>query len=217
MAEIEIQKKKPVWPWAILVILIILAILYFFVFDDNEVYDSDMNDAKTEQIDDGTVWKKDNQMDDAERTASWENDGLDYTGAGVSGYVAYIGVKSKMGVDHEYTNKALFYLMDAVREMAENLNIDISNEMEAVRQEAKYITQNWKATDHAESIKNAGTKIVDVLRSMQRKSYPDLAGEVEEVNMAVQAINPDVLTLEQKENILRFFNEAADVLQKMNQ
>ena len=35
MAEIEIEKKKPIWPWIILV-LVILALLYFLVFDEEE-------------------------------------------------------------------------------------------------------------------------------------------------------------------------------------
>jgi hypothetical protein len=36
MAEIKIEKKKPVWPW-ILAVLIISALVYFVYFSDNEV------------------------------------------------------------------------------------------------------------------------------------------------------------------------------------
>jgi hypothetical protein len=35
MAEIKIEKKKPVWPW-ILLVLILAAVIYFFVFRDKE-------------------------------------------------------------------------------------------------------------------------------------------------------------------------------------
>jgi hypothetical protein len=34
MAEIKIEKKKPVWPW-IVVLLLIAAIVYFIFFRDN--------------------------------------------------------------------------------------------------------------------------------------------------------------------------------------
>jgi len=43
MAEIKIEKKKPVWPW-ILLGLIILAVIFFVVFaneDDNEINTDD--------------------------------------------------------------------------------------------------------------------------------------------------------------------------------
>lgn len=36
MAEIKIEKKKPIWPW-IVVVLIIAALLYFVFLGDNEV------------------------------------------------------------------------------------------------------------------------------------------------------------------------------------
>ena len=43
MAEIKIEKKKPVWPW-ILIGLIILAVIFFVVFaseDDDEFNNDD--------------------------------------------------------------------------------------------------------------------------------------------------------------------------------
>ena len=46
MAEIKIRKKKPVWPWILLVIILaILAFLYFYGSmaenDDNEINETD--------------------------------------------------------------------------------------------------------------------------------------------------------------------------------
>lgn len=35
MAEIKIEKKKPIWPW-IIVVLIISALLYFLFLENNE-------------------------------------------------------------------------------------------------------------------------------------------------------------------------------------
>ncbi|WP_194139158.1 hypothetical protein [Flavobacterium hungaricum] len=34
MAEIKIEKKKPIWPW-IIVLLLIAAVVYFVYFRDN--------------------------------------------------------------------------------------------------------------------------------------------------------------------------------------
>ena len=46
MAEIKIRKKKPVWPWILVVIILaILAFLYFYgsmaEHDDNEIDETD--------------------------------------------------------------------------------------------------------------------------------------------------------------------------------
>ena len=36
MAEIKIEKRKPIWPW-IVVVLIIAALLYFVFLKDNDI------------------------------------------------------------------------------------------------------------------------------------------------------------------------------------
>jgi len=48
MAEIKIEKKKPVWPW-ILIGLIILAVIFFVVFaseDDDEFNNDDTDELR---------------------------------------------------------------------------------------------------------------------------------------------------------------------------
>ena len=49
MAEIRIEKKKPVWPW-ILIGLIILAVIFFVVFasDDDDEFNNDDTDELRE-------------------------------------------------------------------------------------------------------------------------------------------------------------------------
>lgn len=50
MAEIKIEKKKPIWPW-ILALLIIAAIVVFYFMGDTD-YDDDMTTDDVEEIDD---------------------------------------------------------------------------------------------------------------------------------------------------------------------
>lgn len=45
MAEIKIEKKKPIWPWIVL-LLIIAALIYFVYFRDNET--TNENNVETE-------------------------------------------------------------------------------------------------------------------------------------------------------------------------
>lgn len=50
MAEIKIRKKSPVWPWILLLIVIILGVGYYLYYIGDETTDTD--DSTLEQIDD---------------------------------------------------------------------------------------------------------------------------------------------------------------------
>lgn len=201
MAEIKIEKKKPIWPWIILV-LVILAILYFLVFANDD--DDDIEDVNTEQIEEETVWEE-------EADTSWEEE----TGA-VAGYLSYVADESRMGIDHEYTNNALIELMNAVQAKADDMNYDISADMEKVRQQALKIQQDPTALTHANTIKDAGMQLVNILQNMQEEAFPQLSSDVQEVKTAASNIDGSVQTFNQKDQVNKFFSEAADVLRKMS-
>lgn len=207
MAEIGIEKKKPIWPWIILV-LVILAILYFLFFADGDETD-DLEDTNTEQVEDTTsAWGT--EARDAGDTLTGNY------GQGVQAYISHVGDKSRMGIDHEYTNNALIQLRNAVESKAREENVDIEADMQEVRQTAEEITQDPQSTQHANKIKSAGENLTNALEKIQQEKYPDLSSDVEDVRNALQEIDPSVQTLEQKDNVNSFFDEAADLLQKMS-
>ncbi|MCY2688126.1 hypothetical protein [Salinimicrobium sp. TH3] len=209
MAEIKIEKKKPIWPWIILV-LVILAILYFLVFADD---DDDLDEVETEQVEE-TTWEE----EDAE-TTNWEDqtDTTDWdTSEGVEGYLAYISDQEKMGIDHQYTNNALIELINAVQAKADDMNYDISADMETVRQEAQAIKSDPMSLTHANTIKSAGTKLANVMEKMQKEEFPNLSSDVTEVKTAAQNIEGSTPTLDQKDQVKKFFDEAGDLLKKMS-
>ncbi|MDT0691613.1 hypothetical protein RM549_17610 [Salegentibacter sp. F188] len=205
MAEIKVEKKKPIWPW-IIAALVILAILYFLFMDGND--DEVTDDYNEEQVVD-TTYNETNTLEDNRDMPA------DTTG-GVAGYLSHIGDKSRMGIDHEYTNNALIYLMNAVQAKANDLNVNIDADMQQIRQEAEAITRDPMATNHADKIKSAGNSLTNVIENLQQDEYPDLSQDVQEVRTAVEDIDPSVLTLEQKDEVNTFFDEAGDVLNKMS-
>lgn len=210
MAEIEVEKKKPVWPW-ILLVIVILVIIYFLVFDNNEEVDP-VDEFETEEIDGSAALEEDSETD---YESELLNDTLAYTGAGVSGFVEYIGDESRMGVDHVYTSTALLYLIDAVRERSTESDWGMDAEVENLREKAQEITKNPEEMQHAGTIKSVGSEIVDLLEDIQEEEFPELEQEVEQARDAVEAIDPEIPTLEQKETVNTFFKEAADILQNI--
>lgn len=207
MAEIKIEKKKPIWPWIILA-LVILALLYFLVFADDD--NGEIDDVETEQVEEGAVWQ------DEEETTTWETETDTATGEGVQAYLTYISDNNRMGVDHEYTNNAIIQLMNAVQAKANELNVDINADIQAVRQDAQAIQRDPTATTHANKIKDAGTKLANVIEKLQKEKFPNLSSDAQEVKTAAQNINASTQTLEQKDQIKKFFDEAGDVLRKMS-
>lgn len=209
MAEIKVEKKKPVWPW-ILLGLLILAVILYFVFADNDTMDDVDDTDDIEQVEDTTYTSNEN-------TTGWDdNTSTAGTGGEVENFIAHVGDQSRMGIDHEYTNNALIHLINAVETKAREVNVDIDASIQEMRGDAREITQNPQGTNHANKIKSVGEKIASTLEDIQEKNFPNLSNDVEEVKTAAQKIEASTLTLDQKDQINEFFNQAADVLKKMS-
>jgi uncharacterized membrane-anchored protein YhcB (DUF1043 family) len=196
MAEIKIEKKKPIWPWVLLGLLVLGLIIYFLVF-----YDSNGEDR--EQITDTTVTTDQTQDPINNNT--------------VSEYVTFVQADtSSMGLDHEYTNEALLKLTNATEAMADEVGYDVERDIQNVRDYAQKITQDPFETTHANNIRDAANILANVLQNIQQAEFPNLANQASEVKNAAEAITPEELTLDQKQDVKSFFNSAASLLEEMN-
>jgi hypothetical protein len=200
MAEIKIEKKKTIWPWIILGILLLLAVFYFTsketaVIEENEP----VEEVYQEPIE---------EVENEEYVAASE--------AALIEYSDYIGNTGKMGIDHEYSNGALMYLINAVEAKANELNIDIEADLEEARKNAEIITDEPESLNHANLIKDSGMIISRALTTIQKSEYPNLTTEASDVEMAVSKIKKDEQTLNQKDDVNRFFKSAETLLEKMN-
>lgn len=204
MAEIEIEKKSPIWPWILLAILIIAALLYFFVLADDDVDDAD--DMNTEQVMD------DDEMDN--ETMEYEDaENMQYVKA-INEYDTYIK-NPEMGVDHEYTNGALMKLISAVDATANNLGVNIDADLENARNEAQQVTEDPMKVTHANSIKDAGQHILKALQTIQEEKFSNLSGAYSEVDVAFAKIEGAQETLNQKEEVKSFFTKVSSLLNSM--
>ncbi|MDT0675999.1 hypothetical protein [Autumnicola musiva] len=199
MAEIEIEKKKPVWPWILLAVLIIAAILYFFVFS-NEEEANPTEEITTEQV---TEEEPNNMQSNNTGNIS-----------AVEEYSNYID-DPDMGLDHEYANGALLELITAVQATADNANVDVDADISEAKSKAQDITEDPLELTHADKIKNSGEIIVRALQTIQTQEFPDLQEEFNEVETALGQIQPGQETLNQKDAVKGFFDKAEELLISM--
>lgn len=193
MAEIKIEKKKPVWPWILLILLILALLVYFMAFRDRGEPKQPAETTQTASL-----------MEVKENNAT------------VAAFVQFIEQSKGMDVNHEYTNGALLKMTDATRAMAQEIQYDVGTDLDKVKDEAQAITEDKYATSHADSIRNATGILTTTLQNMQQAKYPELAQDVSELRKASDAIKPGVLTLDQKDQVKSYFEKGADVLKKMN-
>lgn len=200
MAEIKIEKKAPIWPWIVGLLLVALA-LYFLFFRDTAV------------VTDGTTTTNDTIVDRTEM----QDDRSDMNTSDVATFVAFAkNDDGNMTLDHEYSNDALNKLIDATEEVADKVSYDSKIDLEKAREHADAITKNPEATDHADHIKMSTDIISSVLQGIQGAKFTDLKAEAGKVKMSSEAINVKELALHQKKTIKTFFSDAADLLEKMN-
>ncbi|WP_296620384.1 hypothetical protein [Marivirga sp.] len=200
MAEIEIEKKTPKWPWILLILIIIGILIYIFTFNNDDESD-DRQKYTTEQT---------TEESSETRQVSPNN-------STVTAYVSFMKEHSDtMGIDHEFINEAFLKLTKATNAMAVEIGYDIKKDIARVRTLLEKITQEAFETTHANSIKEAARILAQSLQNIQQNAFPDLTSEADEVKKAAADIETDVLTLDQKEDVKNFFQESADLLEEMN-
>ncbi|NCA86552.1 MAG: hypothetical protein EOM83_13435 [Clostridia bacterium] len=198
MAEIKIEKKKPVWPWILLAVVVVGLIIWWVAADDD--VDRIMTDDTT-QVQDGDRNSMSGERPDEVNT-----------------YVMIFDERNmgEMSLDHDFTNNALTKLIDAVRAQADQDEYNIKADLDQAREYADQVTRDPYETTHADNIRKAAESIARALQNMQQANYPNLKNEAQQVQDAAMAIRPGVLTLDQKNEVKTFFRKSADLLDKMN-
>jgi hypothetical protein len=206
MAEIKIEKKKPIWPWVILGLIILAVIIYFVMANDDE--DELIEEDNTEQV---VTPMEDNEEVEPN---TWKEDNLSGEES-VSKYLTHIDDKEKMGIDHQYSNQALIYLINALENRAEEADINTEFEIQELKNNVSEIKEDPQDLSHANTINSVGRKIVSLMNKMQQEKFSDISEDVQQVETALQNIEPSTPTLDQKNAVNSFYKEAGDVLQKM--
>ncbi|MGB3466666.1 MAG: hypothetical protein WBA74_15400 [Cyclobacteriaceae bacterium] len=201
MAEIKIEKKKPVWPWILLALLIVAAVAYF-VLDDDDAENRVTDIEDTEQVE-----KVSADISDR-KTMAYESSNE------FSQYVA--NEDGKMGLDHVYTHKAFEKLIDAIKEVADNNDYDITVDLQKATDLSDQIKKDPMSLKHANMIKSGFMITSKALENIKNAKYSDAEMSIDELKTIASQLNVDEPTLDQKTVVKSYFDTSAEVIKEMN-
>ena len=123
MAEIKIEKKKAIWPWILIGLIVLALLLYFLVFRNRENTDNTATN-NTGMISNDLISVHENNST-------------------VAAYIAFVSdtANNKMGLGHEFSNEALLKLTDATEAMAGEATYDIKADLDRAKLAANSITK----------------------------------------------------------------------------
>ena len=206
MAEIKIEKKTPIIPW-LLGILLLLAVVagVYFAFqvgdEETEVVANEVPENEILPVEEEVVVTETNTLPAEVNTfILFANEESNYTDA-------------QMDIHHEYTATALRNMGDALeaiankKGMANQMNIqELHKNLDAAADE---IQKNWKETDHADHIRNAFLQVSGALNQLADGSIN------ESLKQEAKDVDPNTLTLEQKADVKDFIDKTASVMKQL--
>ena len=215
MAEIKIEKKKQVWPW-ILLVLIILGIIAYFLYSNPDVID------RADDYDDGITNTAVMDSDSLETTRKKTSNSGYVPGTSYDQYTAYEGAirdSTRIATDSSYTKKAYYNLCKAVAKKAEETNVEDSQALRDLKDFSMLITKVSSPLNDAETAKNfktASDKVTKVLEDIQMKSYPALQSQIADLKKVTANMDGYTRMDKQKENVTQFLQKSRDILKEMN-
>ncbi|MCK0125073.1 hypothetical protein MWU76_11735 [Gelidibacter sp. F2691] len=211
MAEIKIEKKKPVWPWVILILVVLGIIAYFVYANDEDINDDFDDDITNEQV-----------IDTTNTQSSYDSYNTGTTNSSYDQFTAYdqsIADSTRVAVDSSYTKKAFANLTKAVVQKADENNIEDSEALTDLRNFSSLITSISTTTKDTKGFKNfktASDKVVKVMEDIQKKAYPSLQTQVADLKKTAAKVDGSVMMNKQQEQLYAFLRQSRDVLQMMN-
>ena len=211
MAQIRIEEKKSgsILPWILGLLLLGLAIWGIAeAFEESD----ELELTETEEyIEDESVVG--NDIDDDIIAVNYDDEFEEFLS-----YTA--DMEGEMGLDHEFSHRALSLLAAATLAVSEDTDSDnqygIDGKMQQVMSLADEITEDPYATDHPDKLRMAALLITESLGDLDQNYFNGVAGQdIQMLRKEAQDITANTLTLNQKEDVRSFFGAARNVLAKM--
>ena len=221
MAQIRIEEKSTtggtnIWPW--IIGLLLLGLVVWGVaeaFDESdEVYTEEVVEEGDEVAGVATGIDENNNYNDYEATGE----------GNLTAVATYMNttadMEGEMGLDHEFSHRALTELAMATTAVAEEKGLmteaSVKEKADRVERLSNEIMQDPAATDHADKIKMSALLVTEMLEDIDGEAYAGRsAADIERLREEAQALTPETLTLNQKEDVRSFLGQARTVLSRM--
>ena len=215
MAEIKIEKKKPVWPWILLGVLIIGIIAYVLVNNNDDDFSDDSDDYMSNEIEDT---RKDSTDTYNSRSTIYNPDD-DYEDSKNSMAELMIVMKdsTRFGTDSTFTKEAFQKLAKVTVEKAKEFNIETSTALSSLELNTSMTSSS--TTDHTKlntQIKSMSDNITSVIEAIQKKQMPNKETGVSKLKQTSAKLNTTTDLAKQQANIQMFMRQAHDLLHNMN-
>ncbi|PPK86268.1 hypothetical protein CLV84_3191 [Neolewinella xylanilytica] len=220
MAQIRIEEKptggSSIWPW-----IIGLLLLGLVVWGVAEAFD-DSEEVYTEEV------VEDNDGVAGVATGIDENNNYndyDEVEGSLPAVATYMNTTAsmdgEMGLDHEFSHRALTELADATKAIAEEKGLmseaSVMDKSDRIDRLANEIMEDPMAGDHADKIKMASMLIVEMMEDIDTQSNSGSnSADIDALRQEAQAMTAETLTLNQKEDVRSFFSQARTVLQNLS-
>jgi hypothetical protein len=219
MAELHVEKKKksPIG-WIILGVIVLGLIIWFVASETNgvqEVADMRQDEERTSeygQEQSQAVAPFDNDDDrfrDRDRTASDSR---------IQEFLVFVDERTDDSMTSMETREGLIKLSDALIAVSEQTEGEGAwqGELEQIKQQANQLQGNM-TEQHSAVIQSAFSSAANVIQDIQNRFFPGLENDASDVMDAAQDIQAQELASEQESEIKSFFDEAADVVRKMDE
>lgn len=212
MAEIKIEKKKPMWPW-IALILIILAIIAFLVYQ-NQANDDYLDDDNTDMVDDM------NDTIDNDTTIYDSTNTYDDGSASMMALMEAMKDSTRFGTDSTYTQTALHNLAKVTVAKAKSKMLESSSALSDLEQ---YTSMNNTSDSRvpdtnnlASEFKSVSEDIVTVIDALYSKNGMTMEQDLKKLKETSNKISGTNALPKQQNTIQSFFRQAHDALHNIN-
>lgn len=199
MAEINVEKKKPVWPWVLMVLVVIALVVVWIAIDNGENTPAVQTQTEQqEQSEGGSEVTQANGAVEEFITFVQENEG-------------------NVDLHHEYTATGLTHLANALEAFAKehDANVAQDGKINDLKQMADRLQKDPMSEQHADIMADAFKTAAGIMQELENNLSAD-QNKADQVMQAAEDIKPEELATEQKEEIKNFFEEAANTLEDMS-
>jgi hypothetical protein len=207
MAEIRIQeKKRPIWPWILLILIIIAAAILIYLYSTGE-----MNDRETEEVPADTT----TQME--ADTSTLGGNYMQAPGDNVDQFQAFTTEDTLGNFSKEFVVNGLNLLSGAVYDVVQREDA-AGNQVDVKADSLISYTQNLGDTtsrNFSRSVNRSFNAVYEIINIVQKKNHPDLNREVNELRMSLRSFD-EVKPVEAQERTVRdFFRMSGSILSTM--